>query len=420
MNNTALKVYALEACIFTLPLKSYSRERIRKWKSHALKLAVISREESPPRNGVGDIEIDDLMDMQFSLQETMYGTEKAIETFLSGILDKLGVPAHKSVLISNDPIIFRNTRKKEWAMLIGIRENGPGRSALLESGCHIVVDGLDCIDIYNNSGKEPHFSQTIPNVFSDHSEMDTLLENRKPVFFFDYDGTLTPIVKDPDSAVLTDETRDLLSQLAQTHRVAVVSGRDMDVLREFIRLDGLIYAGSHGFRISGPDGLHMEHEDAREYVKSMDDTEAKLRESLENEIRGVKVERKHYAIAVHYRNAPERAFKQIENTLDQLVENCPDYKIGKGKKVMELKPSLDWHKGRAVNWIMDQLHLSGAEDHVPVYLGDDITDEDAFRSLADDGIGIIVGDHGQPSAARYRLENVEEVNQFLYRIIHSE
>jgi trehalose 6-phosphate phosphatase len=213
--------------------------------------------------------------------------------------------------------------------------------------------------------------------------------------------------------------RELLEEISHLFHVAVISGRDMDDIRDFIGLDSLIYAGSHGFRISGPGGLYMEHEQAKKLRHGLEKVENKLRQSLEQQFRGVQIERKHYAIAVHYRNAPLGTTKRILKTVSELAEKYPEFKTGKGKKIMEIKPSLNWHKGKAVEWILQELGLTSPGEYLPVYIGDDVTDEDAFRTLSDRGLGILVGEHDQPSAAAYQLKDVDQVKQFMHYIVHS-
>ncbi len=93
----------------------------------------------------------------------------------------------------------------------------------------------------------------------------------------------------------------------------------------------------------------------------------------------------------------------------------PDLRLTGGKKIHELRPGIDWDKGRAVRWLLERLDLAGA-DVVPLYLGDDVTDEDAFRALRDDGIGVLVGDRAHPTAAQYVLHDPAEVQRFLARL----
>ncbi len=95
------------------------------------------------------------------------------------------------------------------------------------------------------------------------------------------------------------------------------------------------------------------------------------------------------------------------------MEQNPDFKLGEGKKILEIKPAVDWHKGKAVLWIMKKLGVDDIKKFVPIYIGDDVTDEDAFRSISEFGVGILVGSHGQETAAKYKLDDVPDVRRFM-------
>jgi trehalose-phosphatase len=87
-----------------------------------------------------------------------------------------------------------------------------------------------------------------------------------------------------------------------------------------------------------------------------------------------------------------------------------------GKKVYELLPDIDWNKGKAVLWLLETLGLEG-RSALPIYIGDDRTDEDAFRALEKRGVGILVSEQPQVTAANYWLNNPEEVERFLGELI---
>ncbi len=252
-----------------------------------------------------------------------------------------------------------------------------------------------------------------------HIPVEKLVKGKIPVLFLDYDGTLTPIVNQPEDAVLSPGMKKALEECAARFSVAVISGRDMDDLKNMVKIEDLIYAGSHGFRISGPRDLYKEHEKSREIVRELDKIGEQVEKSFSPEIKGVRIERKRYAIAVHYRNANEAAFPGIERKVNAVVEMNPGFKTGGGKKILEIKPDVDWHKGKAVRWIMEKLGVQDRNKYVPIYIGDDLTDEDAFRTIAQDGIGILVGTHGQPTAAKYKLEDVAGVKSFLLELAHA-
>lgn len=241
-----------------------------------------------------------------------------------------------------------------------------------------------------------------------------LLNGKKPAVFLDYDGCLSPIVKDPDKAILTQEMRKTLQELASVCFVAVVSGRDRANVQQLVQLDQLYFAGSHGFDISGPDNMHTEPGGAKEALPALDKAYDQLNEKLKD-VEGAFVERKRYAIAVHYRNVTDDQVEHVKRVTAEVLQEHPQLKEGLGKKIVELKPDLDWHKGKAVLWLMEEFDLN-KPDIIPLYIGDDITDEDAFATLQGQGIGIMVGEHDEKTAATYRLEDVSEVQEFLSKL----
>lgn len=248
-------------------------------------------------------------------------------------------------------------------------------------------------------------------------DISNLLKGKKPAVFLDYDGCLTPIVKDPDKAFLAPEMRETLQQLARVSFVAVVSGRDRANVENFVQLDNLYFAGSHGFDISGPNNMHTEPGGAKEALPALEKADKELKDKLQD-VEGAWVERKRYAIAVHYRNvADDDLVEKVKKVTAEVLQKHPELKEGLGKKIIELKPNLDWHKGRAVLWLMDELNLNQPEI-MPLYIGDDITDEDAFASLQGQGVGILVGEHDDRTAASYHLKDVEEVKKFLESLTH--
>jgi trehalose 6-phosphate phosphatase len=234
--------------------------------------------------------------------------------------------------------------------------------------------------------------------------------------FLDYDGTLTPIVSRPEDAVLDPKMRQTLKELAEACFVAVISGRDLPDVQNLVGLDNLVYAGSHGFDITGPKGQRLEHQSGQEFLPALDQAEQALRDRLEDKIPGVQVERKKFSVAVHYRRAAAGRVGEVEGVVDQVLTDSRRLRKSTGKKIFELQPDLDWHKGKALLWLLKQLGLD-RPDVLPVYLGDDVTDEDAFAVLQDRGLGIAVQDAPGPTRARYRLRRPDEVRKFLQALI---
>ena len=230
--------------------------------------------------------------------------------------------------------------------------------------------------------------------------------------FLDYDGTLTPIVSHPEDAWLPDSMRQTLQSLAARVPVAILSGRDLDDVRGRVLVDGIVYAGSHGFDIAGAGGLRRELGAA--YLPVLDTAETELREALD-EIPGAQLERKHFSVAAHYRNVNESDAFRVAQAVDAVAARHRELRRMDGKKVCELLPDIDWDKGKAVLWLLEALELERGKV-LPIYIGDDRTDEDAFSALEKRGVAILVSEQPQVTAASYWLHNPEEVEEFLQKI----
>jgi alpha,alpha-trehalase len=227
--------------------------------------------------------------------------------------------------------------------------------------------------------------------------------------FLDYDGTLTPIVSHPENAWLSDSMRQTLRELAVRAPVAILSGRDLDDVRRRVDIDTIVYGGSHGFDIVLPRGLRRQV--ATEFLPNLDAAEKELREQLAG-IRGARVERKHFSVAAHYRNVKGSDALGVEQVVSEVAARYPELRRIDDKKVYELLPKIDWDKGKAALWLLETLEL-GRGNVRPIYIGDDRTDEDAFCALGQRGIGILVSEQSQPTAARYSLRDPAEVERFL-------
>lgn len=242
------------------------------------------------------------------------------------------------------------------------------------------------------------------------------------LFLSDYDGTLTPIVNRPEEAVLSPEVREKLAALAQksSFSVGIISGRSMKETKSMVAIEGIYYAGNHGLEIDGPGLSYMspEAEKSRTVIKEL---VGRLAEALEN-ISGVIVEDKGLSLSVHYRMVAEEEQKEVADIFKQITFPLADeaaIRITEGKKVLEARPPIDWDKGKAIASIKREIvSLLKLDKVLTIYLGDDTTDEDAFRDLhRPEGWSVYVGGENASSAADYYLNSTDEVAEFLSRLL---
>ncbi len=237
----------------------------------------------------------------------------------------------------------------------------------------------------------------------------------------DYDGTLTPIVGRPEEAILSPEVRKKLDALTQRSdfSVGIISGRALSEIQSMVGLDGIYYAGNHGLEISGP-GLRFVSPEAKKAQAKINELARQFAASL-GHVKGVIVEDKGLSLSVHYRLVKPDEVKEVEGIFQQITAPAVrqgGIRVTSGKKVWEARPPIDWHKGKAVEAISQEIKaLLRVASLLTVYLGDDTTDEDAFRVLRrPQGWSIFVGPEGQSSSADYFLRSTPEVAEFLSRL----
>ncbi|MDR7418076.1 MAG: bifunctional alpha,alpha-trehalose-phosphate synthase (UDP-forming)/trehalose-phosphatase [Armatimonadota bacterium] len=236
----------------------------------------------------------------------------------------------------------------------------------------------------------------------------------------DFDGTLAPIADRPDDVNLPPRARSILTRLARRPgcHVAVISGRAVDDLQRRVGLPDLIYVGNHGFEIAAP-GWAAERRDASEVRELIAVCTAGLRQQLRG-IRGAAVENKGVTASVHYRLVRREQIETVRQIVLREVAKLPPGRIEvrRGKMVLELRPAIDWDKGRAAVWLLEQLVGRDWRERCAVlYAGDDRTDEDAFLALGESAVTIRVGLGPHPTAARYMAHSIEEFIDVLQALL---
>ena len=208
----------------------------------------------------------------------------------------------------------------------------------------------------------------------------------------DFDGTLADIVADPAVAALHATVEPPLRRLAARPDtdVAIVSGRALEDVRARVPIPELYLAGNHGLEIEGP-GVSQVHREAASVRPQLVRCATELRRRL-GEVPGVETEDKGLSLSVHYRRAvyPEEAGRRVRALLEELCGGDPRLRLTAGKMVHEVRPAVDWDKGRATAFLQQALRASHGSLVPTIFIGDDVTDEDAFRVVAADGAGVLV------------------------------
>ncbi len=327
---------------------------------------------------------------------------------------RLAVEPRRAAVVEDAISGVQAARAGGFGLVVGIDRLGQAE-ALADSGADIVVADLKDLGFELGTGPAGRPIEEVPSALSETEEIARRLDGKRIAVFLDYDGTLTPIVERPELAVMPDEMRATVSSLAGRWPVAIISGRDRGDLQSLVKLPSLTYVGDHGFDIVGPSGRRIRHAGGAKSVPAVREAERELREELAG-VEGAIVERKYCTVAVHYRLVKEEDLGAVREAVEAVASRHPELREMAGKKVCELLPRMDWDKGKALEWLLHALNLEGP-DVVPLYLGDDRTDEDAFQALRGLGIGIVVGRGLRPTLADYSLEDPGEVGTFLENLI---
>jgi trehalose-phosphatase len=327
--------------------------------------------------------------------------------------ERLGVAPARAAVVEDAIAGVQAGRNGRFRHVIGVASQG-NPDALRGNGADVVVNDPGEIDVEGANSAVGSQRQPLPGALEHLEDIGHRLEHKNIAVFLDYDGTLTPIVDRPDHALLSPAMRQTLRGLAGCCPVAIISGRDRADVQDLVQLDAIVYAGSHGFDIAAPQNSQIQCAKGTVFLPVLEHAEDELRRRLAA-VTGALVEHKKFSIATHFRNAAQANEEAVAAIVDEVLAHHPELRKGSGKKVLELQPQIDWHKGKAVLWLLQALKLDGA-DVLPLYVGDDLTDEDAFKALAQRGIGIVVEDSTRPTAAHYSLKSPVEVQAFLQHL----
>ncbi|XP_047321774.1 probable trehalose-phosphate phosphatase E [Impatiens glandulifera] len=263
-------------------------------------------------------------------------------------------------------------------------------------------------------------------------------KGKRFVIFLDYDRTLSPIVNDPDRAFMSEEMRLAVREVAKRFPTAIISGRSRHKVSNFVKIDSIYYAGSHGMDIIGPPMSNNSYNEkyisdiaddkgnqyiifrpAEEFLPDIKAIKAEMEEGI-SDIPGSLIEDNRYCLSIHYRHVQEQDLSTLQERVQLILKNWPKFQKTEGKKVTEIRPSIKWDKGDALKYLLETFKVisNSDEELVPIYIGDDRTDEDAFKVLISMNCGfpIVVTSKAKETLALYSLRDPQEVFHFLSRL----
>lgn len=267
-----------------------------------------------------------------------------------------------------------------------------------------------------DGGKDAEKASGMKHLFDHRLELEAALAGKRLLLMIDFDGTLTPIASTPAEAEIPADTRRQLERLSRSAActVAIVSGRALGDVRDKTGIDRIIYVGSHGMEVDRP------NEEVRHYSPLPSEGMMKrMRENLTAALapfEGVLMEDKGYSLAVHYRMVRDEDRPRVKAIVHETVQRYGGEEkvaLRPGTMVLEIGPPLNRDKGTIVGeFIKSETQRRGGEEPFAMYLGDDITDEDAFKAIRGRGWPVLVGTP-RVSYAQYYLNDPREVHMLL-------
>ena len=272
---------------------------------------------------------------------------------------RLGVAPAQAAVVEDALAGVEAGRRGGFGLVVGVDRTGH-TDTLAAHGADVVVADLAYLEVDDEGrwsiARTVRSAAELPPALG-NPELAERLVTRSLAVFSDYDGTLTPIVARPELALLADETLAVLNRLARKCLVAIISGRDLDDVRDMVRAEGVWYAGSHGMDIAAPDGARHEIEEAHRLL----DVLAAAADELDAELTAVPgawLDRKRFAFAAHTRQVDDARVPEVEAAVDDVVARHPELRRIDGKRVFEVRPDIEWDKGRALWWLFEQAGLA--------------------------------------------------------------
>ncbi|KAL3521426.1 hypothetical protein ACH5RR_019575 [Cinchona calisaya] len=332
------------------------------------------------------------------------------------------------------PALFLTIPRRKPGILDDVRSSAWLDAMKSSSPTHNKITKDSSTDQPSNDNDDAYCNWMLkyPSALASFEQITNCAKRKRLALFLDYDGCLSPIVDNPDLAFMSNSMRGAVRNAAKYFPTAIISGRSRDKVFQFVGLTELYYAGSHGMDIMGPvqpisndqtksirsidkQGKEVNlFQPASEFLPMINEVFKSLVE-ITKDIIGAKVENNKFCVSVHYRNVEEKSWTTIGQSVEEILKDYPRLRLTHGRKVLEIRPVLDWDKGKAVEFLLESLGLSNCNNVLPIYVGDDRTDEDAFKVLKEGnrGYGILVSSVPKESNASYSLRDPSEVMEFL-------
>lgn len=258
-------------------------------------------------------------------------------------------------------------------------------------------------------------------LFEEWGRLKKTLSDKFIFLFLDYDGTLTPLVDNPQEAHLPSEIRELLRKLNDAPRckIVIASGRKLEDLKKRVGLEGVLYVGNHGLEIEGTK-INFKSPLSLHYIEALQGIKKDLASKIISAINGAFIEDKGLALTLHYRLVDKKDIPRLRDLFHQAMVTYLEkdkIRLKDAKMAFEIRPPVAWDKGKVALWLLARQHfmLKDKINVLPLYIGDDVTDEDAFKALKNKGVTVRV-DGGAGSSAKYFVKDTSEVFRLLEEI----
>ena len=399
-----------------------TRRFIEELHAHGIRTAVISASKNCEMvlRSAGMLDLFEVRVDGNDAAEIGFPGKPAPDVFLEAAR-RLGVDPGSAAVVEDAISGVRAGRAGGFGLVVGLdRTRNPDP---LAEFADIVVPDLSDLDVVAIDSADPAAGAGVRRIAPAHAWLPDLsdaltdhdltrqISDKTVAVFCDYDGALTPIVDRPEDARIPAATLNALEALADLTVVGIVSGRDLADVMAMVPTERVWFAGSHGFDVRRPDGTREAFPEGAAALPALDVAEQQLADQL-GAIEGAWAERKRFAIAVHHRATPETQIAELESLVAEIAAGHDELRMTGGKMIFELRPDIDWHKGKAVRWLIEAAGLDPATT-LAVFIGDDVTDEDGFAEVRSRGVGVVVGAEDRYTAAHLRLDDPDATRRLL-------